>query len=96
MTDDNTIKLLIESMGIMLDKENEPNPILRALIKDTIQFRDKLKEDTGQILTVNDTKTALEALEGHLNGEKFPKNLTPEQKVLAQIYIDRVVLFKYQ
>jgi len=94
MVDDN-LKLLFGSLGnhVMRDQPDS-NSVLSLLIKETVKFRDHLKEKTGQTLTVGDTRTALEALETHLNGEQFPKNLTPEQKALAQILIDTVVLFK--
>ena len=94
---DDDHKLLIKSLGgHMFDDKPDSNKILSSLIKDTIQFRDKLKEETGQVLTVEDTRIALDALETHLKGEKFPSGLSPEQKALAQIFIDRVVLFKLQ
>lgn len=90
-------KLLLKSVGgQMLHDKPDANAVLASLIKDTVQFRDKLKEETGQILTVEDARIALDALETHLKGEKFPADLTPEQKALAQIYIDRVILFKLQ
>ncbi|NOY88313.1 MAG: hypothetical protein GXO93_02840 [FCB group bacterium] len=92
---DEEFKLLIKSLGEqLLENQPEATSMLSSLIKDTIQFRDKLKEETGQILTVADTQKALDALETHLNGESFPKNLSPEQKALAQIFIDRVILFR--
>lgn len=94
---DDEFKLLLKSFGgPMLDGKPDAAAVLRSLVKDTIQFRDKLKEETGQVLTVEDTRVALDALETHLQGEKFPSGLTPEQKALAQIFIDRVVLFKLQ
>ena len=94
---DDDHKLLIKSLGgYMFSDKPDMNKILASLIKDTIMFRDKLKEETGQSLTVEDTRMALDALETHLNGQKFPNNLSPEQKALAQIFIDRVVLFKLQ
>ncbi|UCG62557.1 MAG: hypothetical protein JSV52_04525 [Candidatus Zixiibacteriota bacterium] len=94
---DEEYRLLIKALGgqILEDKENV-NSVVKNLINDTIHFRDKLKEETGQILTVEDTRRALDALETHLNGEKFPSDLTPEQKALAQIFIDRIILFKLQ
>lgn len=96
MSDDD-LRLLFRSLGgHAVRGQLEPDAVVSALIKETIKFRDKLKEETGQVLTVGDTRVALEALEGHLNGEAFPKHLTPEQKALAQILIDRVILFKLQ
>lgn len=94
---DEELRLLVKSLGgPMFVGKPDAAAVLRSLIKDTIQFRDKLKEETGQILTVEDTRIALDALDTHLKGTKFPANLTPEQKALAQIFIDRVVLFKVQ
>ncbi len=90
-------KILFNSLGEQfLQQGTEQNDVMRNLMKDTLKFRDKLKEETGEIFTIADTRVALSALETHLNGEKFPKNITPEQKALAQILIDRVILFKIQ
>lgn len=94
---DDEYSLLMKALGEgILQGKPDAATVLRTLIKDTLAFRDKLKEETGQILTVEDTRIALGALESHLKGEKFPAGLTPEQKALAQIFIDRVVLFKLQ
>ena len=94
---DDEYRLLIKSLGgQMFEQHPEAGTVLKDLIQDTIHFRDKLKEDTGQTLTVEDACVALDALKTHLQGEKFPTGLTPEQKALAQIFIDRVVLFKLQ
>ncbi len=97
MIHDNDYKLLIQALGgQILDQQADSNPALKALVDETLKFRDKLKEETGEVLTVDDTRVALEALEGHLQGKKFPRGLTPEQKALAHIFIDRIVLFKLQ
>jgi len=94
---DDEFKLLVKSLGgPMFEGKPDATAVLKSLIKDTIQFRDKLKEETGHTLTVEDTRIALDALDTHLKGTKFPSNLTPEQRALAQIFIDRVVLFKLQ
>ncbi len=63
------------------------------LITETLKFRDKLKADTGQALTVTDTRAALDALEVYLKTNKLPDDLTPEQNALAQIWIDRLTIF---
>lgn len=94
-------KLLLDSMsdqifGDQSDIDSEKSAdILRKLMKETVKFRDKIKEDTGYLLTVDDTRKALEALETHLQNKKPSKDLTPEQKALAQILIDTVVLYNY-
>ena len=94
---DEEYRLLIKALGGQMFEDNPNiNTVLKNLITDTVHFRDKLKEETGQVLTVEDTRLALDALDTHLKGEKFPEGLTPEQKALAQIFIDRVILFKLQ
>ena len=98
---DEQYKLLLDSMsaqifGNQTTIESEKTPeILRKLMRETLKFRDKIKADTGYILTVEDTRKALEALELHLQNEKGPKDLTQEQKALAQILIDTVILYNY-
>ena len=98
---DEEYKLLLDSMsdqifGSQKEITSEKHPeILRKLMKETIKFRDKIKEEAGYIVTVEDTRKALEALELHLQNKKPPKDLTPEQKALAQILIDTVVLYNY-
>ena len=92
---DKDIRLLIQALGGQLfGKQSDPTGTVAMLISETVRFRDKLKEDTGEILTVADTQVALDGLEKHLNGELLPKDLTSEQKALAQIWIDRLTLFK--
>jgi hypothetical protein len=92
---DDDLKLMMYSLGMsVFDKAADPTGTVAVLISETVKFRDKLKEETGDTLTVSDTKKALEALEGHLGGKPLPKTLTPEQKALAQIWIDRLTVFK--
>lgn len=74
--------------------ETKPNSVLSLLIEATLKFRDQLKKESDETLTVGDTQKALKALEMHLNGEAPPKDLTPRQKDLAKILIDTVVLYK--
>ncbi|MEW5993608.1 MAG: hypothetical protein AB1744_04340 [Candidatus Zixiibacteriota bacterium] len=64
------------------------------LISETVRFRDKLKGETGVVLTVADTRAALDALEAHLHGQPLPEELTDEQRALVQIWIDRLTTFK--
>ena len=91
---DDELRLLMQSLGIsVLESQANPTGAVAMLISETVKFRDKLKEETGDILTVADTRAALDALENYLNGQPLPKELTPEQKVLAQIWIDRLTVF---
>jgi hypothetical protein len=91
---DDELKLLMQSLGVsVLENQTNPTGAVAVLISETVKFRDKLKDETGEILTVADTRAALDALEDYLNGRPFPKELTPEQKALAQIWIDRLTVF---
>lgn len=89
------IRLLIEALGSQVFERNkDPRGTVAMLITETIRFRDKLKEDTGEILTVEDTRIALDALEQYLTtGGKLPDTITPEQEALVQIWIDRLTMF---
>ena len=92
---DKDIRLLIQALGSQLfEDQSDPSGTVAVLISETVKFRDKLKEETGDILTVADTKVALDGLEKHLHGEPLPGDLTPEQKTLTQIWIDRLTIFK--
>ena len=89
------LQLLMKSLGLqVLDSESDPSGTVSILILETVKLRDKLKEETGYILTVEDTRNALEALESVLNKDPIPEGLTSEQKQLAQIWFDRMTLFK--
>ena len=72
----------------------DPAAVTEMLISETVKFRDRLKQETGRILTVADTRAALDALEAHIEGKELSSRLTSEQKSLAQRYIDRLTLFK--
>ena len=91
---DDDIRLLIEALGGEIQRQSNPAGTVAMLITETVKFRDKLKKETGTILTVQDTRIALDSLEQYLEGNKLPDTLTPEQKALAQIYIDRITLFR--
>lgn len=88
------LKLLMKSLGMeAVDGEIDPSGTVSILITETVKLRDKLHEETGYVLTVEDTRIALDALERVLNKQPIPDGLTPEQKLLAQIWIDRLTLF---
>jgi hypothetical protein len=92
---DDDFKLLIETLGgEVTGADQEASKVVRILIQETVKFRDKLKEATGQILTVADARVALQALEYHVSGQSLELRMTPEQQELARIYIDRLTLFK--
>ncbi|MDD3732377.1 MAG: hypothetical protein PHU88_08395 [candidate division Zixibacteria bacterium] len=88
------LKLLMKSLGEQIF-ENSTNPTgtVAMLISETVKLRDKLKDETGYILTVSDTQTALNALEKMLKKEAVTEKLSSEQKLLAQIWYDRLTIF---
>ena len=91
---DDELRLIMNSLGLaMLEGRTDPTGTISILISETVRFRDKLKENTGEVLTVDDTRKALDALECHLNGQPLPDDLTSEQKTLTQIWIDRLTVF---
>ncbi|HWR82243.1 MAG TPA: hypothetical protein VN285_02965 [Candidatus Deferrimicrobium sp.] len=88
------LRLLMESLGAaILERRSDPTGAVAMLISETLKFRDKLMAETGVVLTVGDTRIALDALEVCLSGRPLPKGLTPEQRALTQIWIDRLTLF---
>lgn len=92
---DDAFSLLIRTLGEqMFARESDPMGVVAILISETIRFRDKLKDAAGIVLTVEDTRIALDALEGHLGGQPLPASLTAEQQNLAQIWIDRLTMFR--
>jgi hypothetical protein len=89
------LRLLIEALGgQVVEGLGDPTGTVAVLISETLKFRDKLREETGATLTVGDTRAALDALEGYLQGRSLSKGLSSEQKALARIYIDRITLFQ--
>lgn len=92
--DTQKIHLLLSSLGEQIISESEAGDVLAMLVKETEKFRDKIKEERGVILTVADTRLALEGLEKYLKGDNWEQNLTGEQAALLQIWIDRITLFQ--
>lgn len=92
--DNDNIRMLMKALGgQVLESEHDPRGTVAMLINETVRFRDKLKDETGQVLTVEDTRVALDALEHFLKEGVLPGSLTSEQRALAQIYVDRLTVF---
>ena len=92
---DDELTLLMQSLGAsVLERQSNPTGAVAILISETIKLRDKLKDETGYVLTVGDTRTALDALESYLDTKSVPEDLTQEQRALVQIWIDRLTVFK--
>ena len=90
-----SLKLLMQSLGeTIVPHSADPRGVVSILVTETLRFRDKLKEETGVVFTVEDTRLALSGLESALAGKPLPNELTPEQRSLAQIWLDRLTTFK--
>ncbi|MBK7141174.1 MAG: hypothetical protein IPH75_03710 [bacterium] len=92
---DDAFALLMQSLGEqMFNRENDPSGVVGMLLTETLRLRDKLKNEAGITLTVEDTRTALDALDGYMHGTPLPNSLTSEQQTLTQLWIDRLTTFK--
>ena len=92
--DTQKIHLLMKSLGEQIVSDGNVGEVLSALVKETLRFRDKLREERGVVLTVSDTSVALESFEKYLKGEEWAEGLTSEQAALLQIWIDRITIFE--
>lgn len=64
--------------------------MVRILIDETIKYRDELKAETGTVLTVADTRLALDALEDHLRERPTGVQLTEHQGILLKRWLDKI------
>ena len=71
--------------------ESNPTPTLAILIHETVKLRDQLKEDTGRILTVEDTKAALASLTKWLSGNISEEELSEDQQALLIAWKSRLL-----
>ncbi len=89
------IRLLIQSLGAQIVQSRfDASGAVAVLFAETVRFRDQLLKDTGVVVTVADTREALTALERYLDVKSLPPGLTDVQSSLAQLYVDRLTLFK--
>lgn len=92
---DDALYLLFQSLGAqVMEGRLDPTGTVSILMSETLKFRDKLKSETGVVLTVDDTRKALDGLDLLLHDKELPAALTSEQRMLAQIWFDRLTLFK--
>ncbi len=68
----------------------DPGKVARILSEETERFRDDLKEKTGRVLTVGDTKAALQVFEGLVMGRQMPGDLSDDQRDLIKLWVDRL------
>ncbi|MCD6346664.1 MAG: hypothetical protein DRP47_11415 [Candidatus Zixiibacteriota bacterium] len=89
---DDIIKLF--QSQVQGQNHDDPREVVSILLTETVRFRDKLKKETGEILTVADTRVALNILKHYLDTGSLPKDIRPRQKSLANVWIDRLSLFE--
>ena len=70
---------------------SESAEVANMLVEQTRLFRDKLNKVTGQVLSVEDTRAAVEAFECWLSSKELPEGLTSRQEALLKHYIDGLV-----
>ena len=86
MSDDDFLK---HFQSLVAGSDENAAAILDLLINETVAYRDKLKKETGIILTVEDTGVALNALDAHLKGEP-PLKLNDVQQTLFGLWLKRL------
>jgi len=92
MTDER-FRLLIEALaGQFPQSLKDPTGTIAVLISETVKYRNKLTEEAGIVLTVEDTRMALDAVEARLKELPQPEDLSSIQKELAKILFDRLDL----
>ncbi len=74
------LKELLDSLKELDDQTG----MVDILIAETLEYRDILMEDTGETLSVGDTKAALDALEDHLGDGNETDDLTNTQHILLE------------
>lgn len=92
---DEQLKMILQVFGSQLaEDEAGVTAVVHHLMDATVKFRDKLKSEAEITLTIEDAQAALNGFEIALAGEELPSSLTSEQATLAQIFLDRMTLFK--
>ena len=74
------LKEFLESLKDLGDRTG----MVDMLIAETLEYRDMLQEQTGDILTVGDARASLDALEEHLRDQDQTVKLTTTQQVLYE------------
>ncbi|MBD3401781.1 hypothetical protein GF420_02710 [candidate division GN15 bacterium] len=78
------------------DRMEDPREVMQALREETVKYRDEVYEMNGTVLTVEDTRTALEAFDQYARGFEITIALTYYQRKLLYRYIRRVRPGKYR
>jgi len=64
--------------------------VLKKLINLTLKFRDKLKAETGEILTVGETRRALDVYLKAIKQGRISKNLDSKIEALVRLWIKEI------
>ena len=64
--------------------------LLGRLIRLTIEFRDRLKADTGEIVTVDDTIQALDAYKTACKTKNIPDGLNDKSQGLVSFWLENI------
>jgi len=75
----------------LFSRGDDPSGTVAVLITETVKLRDALKQETGRILTVGDTRIALEALKDWLSGRPLSVELTEDQASLLKAWQSRLL-----
>ena len=67
--------------------DNEALAVLRKLIDLTLSFRDKLKAETGQVITVGETRQAIDIYMEAMQTEILPGDLPPRIDSLVKYWL---------
>ncbi len=72
------------------DVSAEEKSVILKLIKITLKFRDNLVRNTGEILTVEETKMALLIYQNVLKTGKVPANIEKKIGQLIRLWLEQI------
>ena len=64
--------------------------VLRQLIRLTLDYRDKMKAETGEILTVGDTRIAVDIYLGVIKTGRMPAEMTDRIGSLVKYWLQEI------
>jgi len=88
MTEDNLKEYLESHFGRVGRVPDEVRNIVRRLIDLTLQYRDRLKAETGEILTVEETKIAIDIFLSGLKTGRIPSRLEGKTAELIKLWMN--------
>jgi len=76
----------------LFSRGDDPAGTVAVLVNETVKLRDALKQESGRVLTVGDTRAALEVLKDWLSGRLPSVELTADQATLLKAWQKRLLL----